>query len=787
MSAQPEQEMVSIEVDGRQLQAPKGSMIIEATDKAGIDIPRFCYHRKLSVAANCRMCLVDVEKAPKPLPACATPVADGMRIYTESRRALDAQQGVMEFLLINHPLDCPICDQGGECELQDLAMGYGRSVSRFAERKRAVDDEDLGPLVSTDMTRCIHCTRCVRFLEEIAGTRELGGIGRGEHMEIKTFIGRNLDSELSGNVIDLCPVGALNNKPYSSSARAWEMSARAGVSTHDCVGSNIWYHVLRGRVMRAVPRDNEAINETWLADRDRFAHFGLDSAVRIERPRIKRNGQWHECDWADAFKAAVAGLRKVVETDGGGALGMLASPQVSSEELFLLKALADGIGCANLDHRLRENDTSDGAAGMPRLATPIAALAQADSVLLVGSNLRHEQPILGHKLRQAWRHAGAHIGVINAVAYEWHFTPWQETVVSPAQWLVALGRLARAATEATGRSVDGALGEWLAGLAPDDADRELARMLIDGQRTAILLGNQVQAHPQAAQLRRLAALLAQTTDAGLSILTAAANGVGAWRAGVVPGAGGLDTAGMWRQPRKAYLLHGVEPDLDTANPAQARAALAQAEYVVAAGAFEDPGLLEQADVILPLAPLPEAAGSLHNIDGEQQRCETAARPPGDARPGWKILRMLGEMMDVTGFDWLDLETVRADMDTASPAHQPEQPDPSAFAVPADTTDRYWRHGDVPMYSIDAICRHSEPLQQSVHALDNDRVAVHSEDASELGLVEGDYARLSQEGVDAELCVQVLDRVARGTLWVRSGVGATRGLGTACGPIEIRKV
>ena len=787
MSAQAEQEMVTIEVDGQELQAPKGSMIIEATDKAGIDIPRFCYHRKLSVAANCRMCLVDVEKAPKPLPACATPVADGMKVYTESRRALDAQQGVMEFLLVNHPLDCPICDQGGECELQDLAMGYGRSVSRFAERKRSVDDEDIGPLVSTEMTRCIHCTRCVRFLEEIAGTCELGGIGRGEHMEIKTFIGRNIDSELSGNVIDLCPVGALNNKPYSSSARAWEMSARPAVSSHDCVGSNIWYHVLRGTVKRAVPRDNEAINETWLADRDRFSHFGLDSDARIERPRIKRNGEWRACDWTDAFEYAVAGLRKVLEKDGAAALGLLASPQASSEELFLLKALADGLGCANLDHRLREVDTSDGAAGMPRSETPIAALDQADSVLLIGSNLRHEQPILGHKLRQAWRQRGARIGVINAVAYDWQFTPEREVVVSPAEWLQTLARLTRAATDAAGLKVNGPLGDYLDALTPADSDHELARALMEGERSAVVLGDQVGRHPHAAQLRRVAGLLVEATGGQLSILGAAANGVGAWRAGVVPGADGLDAAGMWQQPRKAYLLHGVEPDLDTANPTQARAALAEAEFVVAVSAFEQPGLLEQADVILPLAPVPEAPGSLHNIDGHEQRCEAAARPRGEARPGWKILRLLGEMMGLTTFDWRDLEAVQADMDVAPPANQPLQPDPSAFAAPENVASGYWRHGDVPMYSADALCRNSEPLQQTVHALDNDRVALHPEDAAELGLSEGDRARVAQGRAEAELSVQVLDRVARGTLWARSGLHATRGLGAACGPIEIRKV
>ncbi|MEX0915610.1 MAG: NADH-quinone oxidoreductase subunit NuoG, partial [Wenzhouxiangellaceae bacterium] len=384
-------DLVTIEVDGREIEARKGEMIIQATDRADIEIPRFCYHHKLSIAANCRMCLIDVEKAPKPLPACATPVAEGMKIFTRSRRAVDAQRGVMEFLLINHPLDCPICDQGGECELQDLAMGYGRSISRFAERKRVVADKNLGPLVSTDMTRCIHCTRCVRFLEEIAGTAELGGVGRGEHLEISTFIERNIESELSGNIIDLCPVGALTNKPFRFSARAWEMSARPYIGTHDCLGSNLYYHARGGQIMRSVPRDNDDINECWLSDRDRYSHFGLAADDRVTAPRIKVDGQWQDTDWDTALDRAAELLGNVAEKHGADQLGVLASPRATCEEHFLLRRFAEGLGTPHLDHRLRILDARDARLGKARLDRPTRDVSGADAVFMVGSHLRHDQ------------------------------------------------------------------------------------------------------------------------------------------------------------------------------------------------------------------------------------------------------------------------------------------------------------------------------------------------------------------------------------------------------------
>ena len=459
MSTQPEivVETVNIEVDGQPMVVPKNSMIIEATDKAGISIPRFCYHSKLSIAANCRMCLVDVEKAPKPMPACATPVMEGMKIYTQSRRAVDAQHGVMEFLLINHPLDCPICDQGGECELQDLAMGYGRSVSRFTERKRVVQDHNIGPLVQTDLTRCIQCTRCVRFLSEIAGTDELGMYGRGDRSEIGASLSQGVDSELSGNVIDLCPVGALTNKPFRFSARAWELLARPSLGGHDGVGSNVWYHTRGGKVMRAVPRDCEAINETWLSDRDRYSHFGLNAQDRVLEPMIKVDGKWANVSWEEGIRCASEALHSSVSTHGASSLGILMSPNASTEEYFLTKRLADGLDCANIDHRLREQDFSDDAARAAGASfqAPMVAMDDAKAIVLVGSNIRHEAPILGQRVRKAWRR-GTQVAALNPVDWNFHFSLAHQLITAPQNMVGALALVAGEVAAKTGK----ALPEW---------------------------------------------------------------------------------------------------------------------------------------------------------------------------------------------------------------------------------------------------------------------------------------------------------------------------------------
>jgi NADH-quinone oxidoreductase subunit G len=767
---------LTIEVDGRSLEARRGEMIIQVTDRAGIDIPRFCYHEKLSIAANCRMCLVDVEKAPKPLPACATPVMDGMKVFTQSRRAVDAQRGVMEFLLINHPLDCPICDQGGECELQDLSMGYGRSVSRFTERKRVVRDKNIGPLIATDMTRCIHCTRCVRFLEEIAGTAELGGIGRGEHTEISTFVERHIESELSGNIIDLCPVGALTNKPFRHTARPWEMRARKFVGTHDCVGSHLYYHTRGSRIMRAVPRDNEAVNECWLADRDRYSHFGLASADRLTTPRVRIDGQWRDTDWDTALEAAAKSLRQA-----GADLGVLMSPRATAEEHLLAGRLARGLGSGSIDHRLRVTDFSHARTGQPRLDRPTRDLARADALFLVGSNIRHEQPILGHRVRTAWRLNDARIMDLNPVAYDFHFDLAERLIVPPQAMVDTLARVAKAAAELCGKPLpEGTLGEFIAAREPDGKDRGVAERLHAANDGFVLLGDGALCHARAGWLRSLAEWLADALEVALVILPGPANSAGALAAGAVPDGNGLDARGMLAAPRSAYLLWDLEPSFDLADPQLAGRALEQAEAVVAVTAFASEELERTASVMLPLAPLPENGGTWINADGHREWLEAVGKPPGQAREGWKILRVLGEKVSVAGFDFATLAEVREQLESVEfpDAGQTELQLPESAGA-----DELWRVGDVPMYAVDSLVRRAADLQQT-HRAGPTRVRLHSATAERNGLSGSDRVRVMQGEARIELPLVIDDRVAPGAVWLPTATCATHELGVSSGEIRL---
>jgi NADH-quinone oxidoreductase subunit G len=585
---------VAIEIDGRPMFAPKGSMIIQAADKAGIPIPRFCYHEKLPIAANCRMCLVDAEMGgrpmPKPQPACATPVADGMKVFTRNEKALKAQRNVMEFLLVNHPLDCPICDQGGECELQDLSMGYGRSVSRFAERKRVVADEDLGPLVATEMTRCIQCTRCVRFTADIAGTYELGGMQRGENLQIGTYDGKPLTTELSGNVIDVCPVGALTNKVFRFRARPWELVARESLGWHDALGSNLFLHVRRGDVMRTVPRDNEAVNECWLSDRDRYSHQGLDAEDRARKPLIRDGESFREASWEEAIAHAAG----ILGAHRGDDLGVLVHPSTSNEEGALLARLADALGSGNLDHRIAAHDLSDGAVAAP-FAMPVAELQSADTIVLVGSNLRHEIPLLHQRLHQAARR-GAKIHVINPVDFDFTFRTASKTIVPPSRLAAALEALQPAGAS----------------------------------RIALILGAVAENSIHAAAIRKAAAAFAAAHGAALCRIPQGANALGLTRMGVLPTA--RDAQAMLADPRKAYVLYGIEPGLDFADQARALKALGSAK-VVAFSHYACASTRAVADVILPIGALPEIDATLTNLDGRDQRAIAGGKLPGEARPG----------------------------------------------------------------------------------------------------------------------------------------------------------
>ncbi len=774
-------DLVTIEVDGRKIEARKGEMLIQATDRANIEIPRFCYHHKLSVAANCRMCLVDVEKAPKPLPACATPVTEGMKVFSRSRRARDAQRGVMEFLLINHPLDCPICDQGGECELQDLAMGYGRSISRFTERKRVVQDKNLGPLVSTDMTRCIHCTRCVRFLEEIAGTAELGGVGRGEHTEISTFIERNIDSELSGNIIDLCPVGALTNKPFRFSARAWEMSARPYVGSHDCIGSNLFYHVRGRRIMRTVPSENESINECWISDRDRYSHFGLQAEDRVTRPRIKRDGQWQEVDWDSAFEHAARLLGATISEHGAEQIGILASPRATSEEHFLLRTLAEDIETPHRDHRLRVIDSRDPSLGRAWLDRSTRDLACADSVVMIGSYLRHDQPILNQRVRTAWRSNSATVMDINPIAWRFPFDMHERLIVAPQHMLETLARVARAAFDQAAETLpDTPLGEFIAAREVEPAARNMARALAESDNGFVIVGDQALFHPQAADLRALAAEIARVTETALMVLPGPANSQGAWQAGLVPTEKGLSAHQQLTTGLKAYVLFDLEPEFDTADPGVARQALKQAEAVVAVTTFAGSDLLETADVLLPLAPMPEAEGSFVNADGQRHLLRPAGRGPESARAGWKIVRVLGERLGLPSFDFNLLSEVQQRLDTL------EMPSMNVYAperLEIWSGNGLWRAGPVPIYAGDSLVRRSQALQRTHHA-DTGWVAVHPSTAEDAGLKDAGKVRLRQSGQTLDADLRVVDWVPPGTVWAAAATCLATRLGPVWGPIEL---
>ncbi len=632
--------MVEIELDGKKVEVPPGSMVMHAAEKAGTYIPHFCYHKKLSIAANCRMCLVDVEKAPKPMPACATPVTQGMIVRTKSDKAIKAQQSVMEFLLINHPLDCPICDQGGECQLQDLAVGYGGSGSRYEEEKRVVFHKDVGPLISMEeMSRCIHCTRCVRFGQEVAGVMELGMSHRGEHAEIETFLGDTVDSELSGNMIDICPVGALTSKPFRYSARTWELSRRKSVSPHDSTGANLIVQVKNHRVMRVVPLENEAVNECWIADRDRFSYEAVNSEERLTSPMLKQGGEWKTVDWQTALEYVANGLKQVKAEHGAAAIGLLASPHSTLEELALAGSLVRGLGSQNIDARLRHADFSNTApAGAARwLGLPIASLSTLQRVLVIGSNLRKDHPLFAQRIRQAQR-KGAQVNVLNAVAQDWAM-PVKNTVLADSRlWVSALAGIAAAIGAETGAAapVNGEATE---------AHRAVAKSLLGGEQKAILLGNAAAHHAKASSLLALANWIAQQTGATVGYLSEAANTVGAQLVNALPGQGGLNAGQMLVGQLKAAILLNTEPAQDTAVGAQG---LASAGMVVTLSPFKTN--LDLSDVLLPVAPFTETSGSFVNAEGRLQGFHAVVRPLGDTRPAWKVLRVLGNLLDLPGFD-----------------------------------------------------------------------------------------------------------------------------------------
>ena len=803
MSASPQSvapnDVLHIEINGQALTARKGDMIIHAADEAGIPIPRFCYHKKLPIAANCRMCLVEAEmggrKSPKPLPACATPLADGMKIWTQSKLALDAQRGVMEFLLINHPLDCPICDQGGECELQDLSLGYGRGLSRFTERKRVVADQDLGSLIATEMTRCIHCTRCIRTIEEVGGYKELGATGRGENTRIGTYIEQSVDSEMSGNIIDVCPVGALTSKPFRYRARAWELMQRDGVAAHDGIGSNIHSHTYQGRVVRVVPKENEAINEVWLSDRDRFAYQGLNSPDRLTDPMLKDHGNWKTVDWDVALDAVHKALGDVLDNAGPEQIGFLVSPQATLEEMYLAQTLARGIGCPNIDYRLRQSDFRAETPVYPWLGTTLEELEQVDAALLIGSNVRKDQPIANHRLRKAARN-GARIAFFNSVPADINIENAVERVHAPVGLMKDLAAMVNALVRIGGQPSPAAVAALVQDVEPEDAHNDFARALYTGERGAVILGNAAIAHPNLAELTVLGQAIAELSGARFGYLAEAANTVGGSLAGVLPGRGpggetaadGLNAQAMIDAKLKAYILVGFEPDRDTADPAATMTALNDAAVVVALSAYQSDALKNISDALLAVTPYSETAGTFVNTEGTWQSFTAAERPRGDARPGWKVLRVLANLFDVAGCEQINAQEVRDALAArCSKLRSDNRAEITGDLAMPEPVQGLQRFGSIAAYALDPVVRRAPALQATADACNARRVRMNSTDALRLGLGEGDTVAIAQGGASVTLPLHLHPRIPEGVADIPMGLEETAALGAGFGSIEVNPI
>jgi NADH-quinone oxidoreductase subunit G len=768
---------IEIEIDGQPLKALSSQTIMQVADAANIYIPRFCYHKHLSIAANCRMCLVEVEKAPKTLPACATPIMPGMKVFTKSSKTRLSQRAVMEFLLINHPLDCPICDQGGECELQDLAMGYGSSHSDYQESKRAVASLNLGPLIATEMTRCIHCTRCVRFGDEIAGMRELGVTFRGEHSEIGTYIERAVCSEVSGNMIDLCPVGALTAKPSRFTSRPWELSQAASISPHDCLGSHLAIHTLRGQVMRVVAREKEDINETWLSDRDRFSYSGLTHADRLKEPLIKINGEWQVTDWESALNYAADKIKLTLAEFGADQFGALSTPHATVEELYLLQKLTRGLNSPHVDHRLREIDHRDQTERglFPGFELSLSELETCDAVILIGSNLPKEQPLASLRVRKAVL-KGAQVLVINSVDYPLHFPVTEKSIIAPQLWAQELENI--------------------------NNNINNLNILKNKKKICLIIGAQVLHHPEASIIRTLIQQLAERIGARINFMTDGPNTAGGWLAGALPHRGpngqvseqvGLSAYEMFKNPRKAYLLLNIEPDFDCANAYLAEKALQAANTVIALSMYRNSVLEKHATVILPMAAFTETAGTYINAEGTWQSFTGVAKAYYAARPAWKILRALANFLDLAGFNYEEAQSITQEL---RPIHvQNEKVNrgglrQTASNPPYDSYDPSMisRIGEIPIYAGDSLVRRSAPLQKAQKLMLGECAAVylHPDTAKKLNVKEDEKVLVQQEKASVVLPVKYDARIAENAAWIPGGIAETAGLGDLFGQVNIQK-
>lgn len=787
--------MVRIEIDGVEVEAEAGSMIIQVADQLEIPIPRFCYHRKLSVAANCRMCLVQVEKAPKPLPACATPIADGMKIWTKTPAAIDAQKSVMEFLLINHPLDCPICDQGGECELQDTSMSYGQDFSRFNEEKRVVLDKNLGSLIATDMTRCIQCTRCVRFGTEIAGERELGATGRGETVNITTFIEQNINSEVSGNIIDLCPVGALTSKPFRFRARAWELTQHANISPHDCVGSNLYLHVLNNKVMRVVPRSAEHLNEIWLSDRDRFSYQALQHDERLRKPMLRKQNNLAIVSWLEALKYAVAGLKLSIDTYGADQLAVLASPNVTVEEYFVLQQLTRSLGGKNIDHRLRQLDfTSQVQAPLyPNLGLQFNELEQQDLVLLIGSQLHKEQPVAGLKLRKMVVHGGK-VCVLNPVEFKFNFTVAAHSIVSPANMVNELAGIAKAILVLTKNAN---VPVALVNIKSSEQQILIAQQILSGKKVAVLLGQLAIMHPEATALIALGNLIAQLTNGKFGVLSDGANAAGAWLAGCVPHrlAGGASTFAigknafeMLSKPLKCYILYALEPEFDSLLGEQALSTLKQADFVIIFSSYQSQTLLDIADVILPITTFAESTGTMVNLNGEWQTTTAVVEPFADSRAGWKVLTVLGNLAGLEDFEYSSSTQILDKLKALLIELNKQTTDYSQINLPETLNitapKKLSRIAPVPLYAADSLVRRATALQATSDAVANPTVQMHNNTAKQFGIIDGALVTVKTSTGQVLLPAEINNRIAEFSVLIYQAHKQTNCLGAMDSDVEL---
>ena len=785
--------MLDIEIDGKQLQVSDGITVMEAANQVGAYVPHFCYHKKLSIAANCRMCLVQVEKAPKPLPACATPVTNGMKVWTHSEQAVKAQKGVMEFLLINHPLDCPICDQGGECQLQDLSVGYGGAQSRYQEEKRVVSNKDLGPLVSTDMTRCINCTRCVRFTTEIAGLMELGQAFRGEHAEIMPFVEKTVDTELSGNIIDLCPVGALTSNPFRFAARAWEMSRRKSVSPHDSLGSNLVVQVKHDTVKRVLPLENEDINECWLSDKDRFSYEALNGEERLTRPMVKQGNSWIETEWSVALEYVANGLKSIVAQHGADSIGALASPHATSEELYLTQSLIRGLGSGNVDFRLRQTDFSldQSLTGAPWLGMSVADIGTLDRVLIVGSFFRKDHPLIAQRVRQAVK-KGMKVSAINPAFDDWQLPIANKLVVSPDQMSRRLLGILKALSDQKGVEVSPVFGEAMGDAVIDDGVLAVAGSLASGRRVAVWLGNFAIQHGNASDIHLLAQEISRVSGARFGVLGEAANSVGGYLAGAVPFGKlkGKNASEMLSTALKAYLLLNVEPELDCASGFAAVETIAKADMVAVFSAFKSKAALDYADVLLPISPFTETAGTFVNCEGRAQSFYPVVKSLGDSRPGWKVIRVLGEMLGLAGFALDSIEEVRrASFGGQSSVDESKLNNTvsreGAF-VSSAATQGLQRVADIPIYFCDPLVRRSSSLQATKDASEP-VVRMNRRSLTQYGVEAGTRVRVSTGKGQAVVLAVEDEGVADGCVRLAGGHLLTAHLGTLNGEVSVERL